>query len=255
MSDLMNGILLQDVTSGKVAIWWIGQSGLIIKTHAGKIIVVDAYLSNSAARGRPDLERRIPIPIQPEDLVCDYFLCTHNHADHADKGTITKLSNKNRITFIGPRNVIKSFKDWDVPAENIRLLEAGETLDAEGIKFTGTFCIPNTDKVLDSIGFLIEIDGKVIYHSGDTGYHPFLNYLKNYKIHAAIVCINGKFGNMNIHEAYSLACALNPDLIIPSHFDMFPINTENPESFRKLFVNSTVTIQCIVPEIGNRIEV
>jgi L-ascorbate 6-phosphate lactonase len=250
----MSDIGEQKVSPGTIKLWWIGQSGFILKTSRNKLIVVDAYLSNSAAKGRPGLERRILVPIQPEELVCDFYLCTHNHADHADKDTVENLRNKDKMTFIGPRNVIKSIKEWGVPEGNMRLLEAGDSLEIEGIKFTGTFCIPNTDKVLDSIGFLIETEGKCIYISGDTGYHPFMHYLQNYVINAAIVCINGKFGNMNVNEAYSLACALNPRWVIPCHFDMFPINTEDPESFRKLFAGHE-TVQCIVPEIGNQIEV
>jgi L-ascorbate 6-phosphate lactonase len=255
MESLMEKILASTPENSEIQLWWIGQSGFIIKTSYGKVLVIDAYLSNSAKKVRTGLDRQVPIPILPEELVYDYYICTHNHLDHADPDTIRNLRNKDAIRFIGPRNVVKAYLQLGVPEKNIRLLEAGEKLQLGDLILTGTYCIPNSEAVLDSIGIILQFDNKTIYHSGDTGYHRFLGYVSKYNIHMALLCINGKFGNMNIVEAYSLCQAINPKYAVPCHFDMFPINQENPELFKQLFITEKSKTKCIIPEIGNVIKI
>lgn len=246
MTDIKN----HTIQNNEIGVWWIGQSGFIIKTPNGKITVVDAYLSNSALNIRPDLQRLTPVPIQPEELVCDYFICTHNHIDHFDPETIERLNNKDTIIFIGPRNVVKAFKQLKAPINNVLLLEAGESIQFGDIAFSGTFCIPNKDAVLDSIGIIFQYNGKTIYHSGDTGYHPFLEYIEKFNIDIALICINGKLGNLTYQEAYSFCKAFKPKIAVPCHFDMFINNQENPELFKLLFENEKSHINCVIPKIN-----
>jgi L-ascorbate 6-phosphate lactonase len=255
MNPLMNEIINQEVQHNQLAVWWLGQSGFVIKTEEGRITVIDAYLSNSAAKNRADLERLVPVPILPEELVCHYYVCTHNHTDHADPETIKRLKNKEQIYFIGPRNVVKSFREWDVPEENIRLLEAGENIRLGDISLTGTSCIPNSEAVLDSMGIILQYSGIVIYHSGDTGYHPFLGYISKYHVDMALLCINGKFGNMTYLEAFALTKAIEPRYAVPCHFDMFPINCEDPGLFCRLFEKEKLSTQCIVPQLGTLMKI
>ncbi len=249
----MKNILDYSIQNNEIAIWWIGQSGFIIKTPNGKITVTDAYLTNSAAKIRPDLERLTPVPIEPEELVCDYFICTHNHIDHFDPETIERLKNKESITFIGPRNVIKAFKKLKDPIDNAVLLEAGDTLQMGDITLTGTFCIPNVDAVLDSVGIIFNYEGKTIYQSGDTSYHSFLNYLEKFKIDLAVLSIAGVPGNFTYQEAFELCKVLKPEIAIPCHFDMFINYQENPELFSQLFENEKAGIKAVIPQIGKPI--
>jgi L-ascorbate metabolism protein UlaG (beta-lactamase superfamily) len=60
---------------------------------------------------------------------------------------------------------------------------------------------------------------------------------------------------MNIVEAYSLCQAINLKYAVPCHFDMFPINQENPELFKQLFITEKSKTKCIIPEIGNVIKI
>ncbi|MDD4756909.1 MBL fold metallo-hydrolase [Petrimonas sp.] len=250
MNKLLDDILNFTVRSDQLAIWWLGQSGFIFKNPEGKIIVIDAYLSNSAAKNRSELNRLIPIPVHPEELVCDYYICTHSHTDHADPETIKNLKNKESIIFIGPRNVVKLYRQLGIPENNIRLLEAGGKINLGKLSLTATFCIPNSEAVLDSTGIILQYKGIGIYHSGDTGYHPFLNYIGKYCIDMALLCINGKYGNMTYEEAFRLSEAIRPRYALPCHFDMFPINREDPGLFNRLFELKKSETKCIVPQIG-----
>ena len=247
----MTKILSEQLPAQGIAIWWIGQSGFFIKLANQNIILLDAYLSNSVAKKNLDFPRKVPIPIEPKDVICDYYICTHNHLDHTDPETIQHISHKGKINFLGPRNTVKKYKESSIPEQNIQLLEAGDCIDFEGFSITGAFCIPNEDKVLDSIGILLKThDGLTLYHTSDTAYHPFLHYLKKFHVDIMIPCINGKFGNMNMKEAFEFAKILSPKLIIPCHFDMFELNSVDPYEFEKLFTKSRTSIKCMIPSIG-----
>lgn len=52
-----------------------------------------------------------------------------------------------------------------------------------------------------------------------------------YKPDITFICINGKLGNMNVEEAVQVAENIGAKINIPSHYDMFASNSENPELF------------------------
>ena len=71
---------------------FLGQSGYVLQSGDTKIII-DPYLSDSVSRlaGRP---RLLPIPIEPEEISCDAVICTHDHADHLDPDTVSRIRKK-----------------------------------------------------------------------------------------------------------------------------------------------------------------
>jgi L-ascorbate 6-phosphate lactonase len=151
--------------------------------------------------------------------------------------------------------VVKLYRELGIPEKNIQLLEAGETIRFGELTLTGTFCIPNSEAVLDSTGIILKYKNLCIYHSGDTGYHPFLGYISRYRVDLALLCINGKYRNMTYQEAFSLSEAIAPRYAVPCHFDMFPINREDPGLFKELFEQRKSKTKCIVPEIGTVIKI
>ena len=85
------------VDKGSVRIWWLGQNGCIFKTSEGTLLSTDMYLSNHCAHiyhdAGVDLNRRVPVLIQPQELTVDIYACTHNHLDHTDPVTTGGLRN------------------------------------------------------------------------------------------------------------------------------------------------------------------
>ena len=73
----------------------------------------------------------------------------------------------------------------------------------------------------DAIGFLLEIEGLRLWHSGDTEYDQRLRKVAQSKLDVAFICINGGGGNMNAHEAALLAWELKPRTVVPMHYGMW----------------------------------
>jgi L-ascorbate 6-phosphate lactonase len=246
MSRLMDDVRATQVASGAVALWWIGQAGYIMKTSDNKVLFLDAYLSGGN-------RRMVPPPLEPEEIACDYYLCTHNHADHADLETIKHIRNKDAITFVGPKTVVKSLRGLGISQENLCEVNVGDAITLNSITLRGTFCIPTDETVLDTTGFLLTTaDGITLYHTGDTGFHDFLFYLSQYPIDVMLTCINGQLGNMDIDEAVILTRYLRPRVVIPNHYGMFAFNTADPTRFRGRLTGTRAEAACQILTVGER---
>ncbi len=251
--DLIQQIRKEEVPPGKIAFWWLGQAGYIIKTDKGVIIAIDPYLSNFCAKEDPSSSRMYPSPIRPNELTCDLCLLSHDHADHLDPETMQNLRCSKSTVFVGPRNCCKHLGELGIKDESIILLESGENVRVRGIDLKGVFCLPTDDEVLDSIGFLIFLTGGIsIYHTGDTGYVELLHYLSKYSIDIMLTCINGKYGNMNCIEVAKLAKILNPRVVIPNHYDLFAHNQADPHEFEKIVIERGGGVECRVLEVGDK---
>ena len=235
-----------DVPKSDVSIWFLGQAGYYIKS--GDIsILIDPYLSDSAGRNNQLFSRLYPIPIAPSEIRADIFIATHNHADHLDPETINAYSYKNQTTFVAPRFAAKKLKQMGIPI--VLTVDSGDSVDLGGVRVSGVFALPTSKDVLDTAGYLLTFaNGKSIYHTSDTAFCELL--LKACpKADVLLTCINGKFGNLGIAEAVKLTNAVQPLYVIPNHYDVMALNSENPESFRYFYSQSGGSAECIILSI------
>ena len=235
--ECMQAIRNFKVDKGSVALWWLGQMGYLIKTPQDTLLSVDAYLTNScqkigASLGL-DMNRRVPIFIEPEELEVDHFLCTHSHFDHADPETIGRLRKQPVQTFVGPGLACESFLRCGVEQAKIQQVYPGARREVGDVTVHGTFAMPTDDSDLNHMGFVLAVDnGPRIYISGDTDYHNLLAHVRKLEPDIMIACINGGFNNMSHWEAAELAALIKPKVAIPCHYDMFPDNASDPQQFR-----------------------
>ena len=64
--------------------------------------------------------------------------------------------------------------------------------------------------------------------------------ITKYKPNIAFLCINGKWGNMNVQEAVHVAKYIGANINIPNHYGMFASNTENLELFTSQLHNGFI---------------
>ena len=97
--------MLADVAAAGDALWWLGQSGFLLK-RGGRFLLVDPYLSDSLTRSTPATEtphvrmtRRV---VAPERLdFVDVVLATHGHTDHLDPETLPHVGG----TLVAPAGI------------------------------------------------------------------------------------------------------------------------------------------------------
>ncbi len=236
------------ISSSEAALWWLGQAGYIVRS-AGLTVAIDPYLSNSAGAASPEFSRNYPPPINPKDLDVDIFIVTHDHLDHLDPETIKPYRNKSETWFVAPRFCSKKLLTLDVPKERIITLNAGETWEYKAVKITGVFAIPTGIDVLDTTGYVVNFSNKrSFYHTSDTEFHPLVLEAAPRKPEVMLVPINGKWKNPGPEQAVVFASAVQPRYVIPNHYDLMELNSENPETFRWLSTNNGLLSNCIITE-------
>ena len=207
---------------GKLTIRWIGQGGYLFSDGI-TTICVDPYLSDVVNRvaGRP---RMVEPPFQPEELRCDAVVCTHNHLDHIDIDAIPRMK-KDAIRFLAPSHGEETLRSCGVT--DYTAFDEGTTCQIGAFTLKAVFA----DHSVPAVGLLLYHGNRKIYLSGDTEYHERLKDISGEELDVAIICINGRLGNMNVEQAVELTKALNPAVGIPTHYGMFESNTEDPGKY------------------------
>lgn len=80
--------------------------------------------------------------------------------------------------------------------------------------------------------FLIEIDGKKIYHAGDTGLTMDMKLLEDEHIDLAFLPIGGNF-TMDVKDAARACEFIKPDRVVPIHYDTFDLIKADPKKLQK----------------------
>jgi L-ascorbate metabolism protein UlaG (beta-lactamase superfamily) len=254
---LQDDAFLEDVQRAKndadrLHLWWLGQSGYLIQWQ-GHHLLIDPYLSDSLTKKyagtiKPHV-RMTERVIAPERLdFADVVTSSHNHTDHLDGQSLIPLLEANpNLTVIVPRaNVRFAAERLQVPSERLTPIRADDApIYLQPFTF---YSIPSAHETLETdengdhkfVGYVIEVGGRIIYHSGDCiPYDGLVERLKKWKIDIAILPINGRdpargvAGNFTADEAVALAKEIGAGLIVPCHYAMFEFNTVSPEEFVK----------------------
>jgi L-ascorbate metabolism protein UlaG (beta-lactamase superfamily) len=82
-------------------------------------------------------------------------------------------------------------------------------------------------------GFVVQFPDTTIYHSGDTTVFGDMRLIAEVTpINVALLPIGGHF-TMGIDDATKAVELLDPDIVIPMHYDTFPPIKQDPAEFKK----------------------
>ncbi|WP_119392999.1 MBL fold metallo-hydrolase [Taklimakanibacter lacteus] len=233
-----------------IILHWLGQAGFVVTTPRYRL-VIDPYLSDSLARkyrgSATPHERIMAAPATPQELgPVDLVLCTHHHTDHMDGETLKPLAEAHpQLRFVVPRAALALSRERiGVDVERLVPLNAGERVEPlPGVVVRALRAAHETlEKDAEGhhrfLGYGIEMEGRCIFHSGDT--IPFPRQTDDVAAIApdlALLPANGRSerlralevaGNLTIAEAIGLAQACAIPAMIAHHCGMFAFNTADP---------------------------
>jgi L-ascorbate metabolism protein UlaG (beta-lactamase superfamily) len=254
--------LFADVAAAQSdSFWWLGQHSFIVKL-AGKTLLIDPFLT-------PMDERNVPPLFAPADAAgVDLVLCTHDHLDHIDPVAVTGLASKTKAHFVAPKAHRDRMLSLEVPEDRLTVIDADEEALVAGLKVTAIkaaheFFEQTAEGYYPYLGYVIEAAGKTIYHAGDTVWWEGLQArLAAWNFDVALVPINGRdakryaaniIGNMTYQEAADLLAGLQVKLAVPTHFDMFDMNREDPQLFVDFMAVKYPARRCWVGNVTERV--
>jgi L-ascorbate 6-phosphate lactonase len=234
--------------SGSLLVWWLGQSGYVIKSRHG-LLAIDLYLSEHLTQKYADTSRphvrMTRAPVRGGELQkIDLILASHKHSDHLDPGTMPDLlAASPGAVLVLPESIVDHALEFGLARNRMFGLDAGDTLERAGFR---VHAIPSAHEGLDTddngrhlyLGFVIEAEGRRVYHSGDSLVYPGLcERLGTDPFDVLFLPINGRdpargvSGNMTAAEAVDLATQIRPRFVVPHHYNMFTFNTVPVEVF------------------------
>jgi L-ascorbate metabolism protein UlaG (beta-lactamase superfamily) len=214
-----------------VNIDWLLQAGFRIRGDR-IAVAIDPYLSN-ACQEIYGLRRRRDAPVAAADLAVDAICISHWHEDHLDLPSVQEALTSGTVV-VGPPSCLDRIRGRrsDHDPTLLRSIAAGQTIDVGPARITA---VPASHRVPgylteDAVGYVIEIDGVRVHHTGDTEYDRSLLAAGTSALDVSLVCINGTGGNMNPIEAAALTAQLRPRIVVPMHFGLWTDDGYGPEA-------------------------
>lgn len=242
--------------SGNIEVWWLGQSTMRITTVAGKVIVIDPWITNNP---------KTPPQFKNLDALgkVDLILVTHAHFDHmADAPALAKKNNAPIYAAAGMGNTIVTL--GMVPAELAPRMGKGGTITPfPGVKITMVHAEHSSELVWtnpatgkaethfggEPVGFIVELEnGFKIYHMGDTGLFGDMKLIGDYyKPDLVMIPIGGHFTMDPRDAAKATTEFLRPKFAIPMHYATNPFLKGTPQEYMAALGNSSTRVFPINP--------
>lgn len=200
-------------------IQYLGHSAFLVDLDPYRIII-DPFLTGNPLAPASARNQRVT-----------HILVTHGHGDHL--GDALELARTHDAEIIAPYELALYAQEkgarvhpmhiggaFHFPFGRVKLTMALHGSMTPDGRYAGNPC-----------GFLLQAEGRTLYHAGDTGLFGDMKLLGDlHRPDLALLPIGDNF-TMGVQDALVAARLLQARLCIPMHFDTFPVIQSDPLAF------------------------
>jgi len=215
-----------------------GHATCTLECDDGTKLVIDPYFEGNPA-----------CDLSVDDVEADFILCTHGHGDHvsdliplAKRTGALVISSHELVSWVGTKGVenvhgMSIGGGYAFPFGRAQMTPAAHGTRNEGPGGEG---YPTTPA-----GFLISLTGgKRVYHAGDTALLMDMQLLKG-RVDVALLPIGDNY-TMGPEDAARAVSFIEPEVVIPIHYNTFPPIRQDPEKFKAL-VGDRARVEIVPP--------
>lgn len=196
-------------------ITYLGHSA--VKLKGTKTVFIDPFLS-----GNPKAA------ISPERITAaDVVIVTHHHGDHL--GDAYAIAKKTGAVIVAMHEIVVEASSHGIATEGMNI---GGTVDARGVKVHMVTALHSAEKG-NAAGVIVEIDGKKIYHAGDTGLTYDMRLIGEFfRPDLSFLPIGDRYTMVPASAAKAVEF-IQSKKVIPIHYGTFPGVDTDPQEFKK----------------------
>jgi len=225
-----------------VKLTYLGHSAVMIEEGQFKGIIDPFITGNPLAQ------------ISADDLSgITHIFVTHGHGDHI--GDTVDIAKKTGALIIANHEISAYLDKFKLRTHAMHI--GGRTkFDFGRVKMTnalhGSGISENGNMIYggNPCGFVIEINGKKIYHAGDTGLTLDMKLLENENIDVAFLPIGGNF-TMDLDDAVTAADFIKAKNVVPIHYNTFDLIKADPDEYK----NKVKTSETVILNINESINI
>ncbi|MCM3673542.1 metal-dependent hydrolase [Peribacillus simplex] len=219
-----------------------GHAVVKVETN-GKTILIDPFITGNELTD-----------LKVEDVKPDVIILTHGHNDHV--GDTVELAKRHDALVIGIAEIADYLDAQGVRTHGMSIGGAFE-FDFGKVKLTPAFHGTGFNNGEGQIiylgmpaGILLTIEGKTIYHAGDTAVFSDMKLIgERHPIDLAFLPIGDNY-TMGPEDAALAAKFLQAKQVVPIHYNTFPVIKQDPGKFIDLLEEGNGLIM----EAGDEIE-
>ncbi len=200
---------------------YFSHSSFQITTDSGLTLLIDPFLDDNPTS-----------PVKSAEVRADYIVLTHAHGDHL--GDAFKIAKREDPLFICVNELANYCISKGFRAHNMHIGGA-HRFDFGTLKFTiahhGSIT-PDGIYGGEPAGVVFSIDGKTVYHTGDTGLFYDMKLIGEMNSLDYMLLPIGDNFTMGITDAVKAVELADPIVAIPMHYDTFPVIEADPQEFR-----------------------
>jgi len=220
---------------------YLGHASFKVESD-GKTVFVDPWLNGPTS------------PIKVDDVNnADIVLVTHDHGDHGYQEAI-EICKKTGAYFIAINELAIQAREEE-GLEKVHTLNIGGSVNAGGVEVTLVQAFHSCE-IGAPTGFIVKFPSDSFYHAGDTGLFASMELFGNlYQIDVFMVPI-GSYHTADIHQAAFATKLVKPKVVIPMHYNTFPLIQVDPEKFRDAVqeIAPGVKVEILVPGLSQDLD-
>jgi len=209
---------------------WYGHATLGLETGGYKLIIDPFFSGNPTASTTADA------------VEADFILISHGHGDHVGDGVA--LAKRTGATVISNDEIANWFARQGVEKTHGQHLGGGYKHPFGYLKLTFAIhgsALPDGSNGGNPAGFLLTTDdGKKIYLAQDTGLFGDMKLIGEEGLDLAVIPIGDNY-TMGPDDALRAVKLLEPKVVIPIHYNTFPLLAQDENSWASRVEKETKT--------------